>query len=377
MLRSLLLILCLSLTATAGELRRPLDVWCVGRCPNETAFWTDYQSDQAFRALIDQHYVVRGLVIGQHPVQALTKGIWIGPTFHSAGRPLIIGYRGPATLLNELGLRTSSPVPQSAPPPPPQPIDTDALRQSLHDSIRQSIEQSQSSLRSEQDDHLRRSQRQTLDQLQAIESRLQQQIADRDTATLDQLRNLAEQMARLQAPDFRLQTPDPPAGSARAPEATPTHPVTPPRHSPIRSLFALIAQLGPAVGLTVATGGGGLAIAWAVVSWFAKRRLQAAGSRSQGNSSPSGASAPARCAHCKRLESDKLQLANEIDRLARELAICQESGTNNFVPYERTVFKEAYDYAVREHVQRYPGAKDNLMALESLIKQYLGSQGVS
>jgi hypothetical protein len=180
--KALALLLCLALSAAADDCggRPCLDVWTLDG-PNDRAFWTAYETDQAFRDAIDGAFVLRRIPIRQQPLAAITRGIRGGPTFAVPGRQLIYGFRGTDVLLAELGLPR---IERSAPEdrqtlPPPQPIDVEELRRSIASDLARTINETEQRLRSATDRKIAEALSRQLDSL----SELQRQVQDLQTGS--------------------------------------------------------------------------------------------------------------------------------------------------------------------------------------------------
>jgi hypothetical protein len=180
--KALALLLCLALSAAADDCggRPCLDVWTLDG-PNDRAFWTAYETDQAFRDAIDGAFFLRRIPIRQQPLAAITRGIRGGPTFAVPGRQLIYGFRGTDVLLAELGLPR---IERSAPEdrqtlPPPQPIDVEELRRSIASDLARTINETEQRLRSATDRQIAEALSRQLDSL----SELQRQVQDLQTGS--------------------------------------------------------------------------------------------------------------------------------------------------------------------------------------------------
>lgn len=360
--------LCLMLLTNAGaaELRQPLDVWCIGsQCANESAFWDSYHTDGEFRRQLDQYFVVRKLLIRHLPVQALLKGIIAGPTFAVPGRPLVVGFRGPSALLNELGVPATaaqrSEWERSAPPHNPRGdiIDPAAIKESLSGELRDALEAARQADRAAVAKELQTLQRR-LDSQETGGGQLPQDVLrylQQVAGELAALRQKINAQGRTAAPSA-LTTP----GPEPVPKAPPAHSSTgaSARHAPGRIMTFLLDSLPWLVPLA---GGGGTVGALLLAARFLSRGAAGVGRTAT----------ESRCPECESLR-DQLAAVRRKTEESRDQTL--RAATTNFAPYETSHFREAFQYAVRETVSRYPGAADSMVALESLITQYLASKGI-
>lgn len=359
------LLFCDQAYGEAAPLRVPLDVWSVGNhCRNEAAFWAAYQTNESFRTALDSRFVVRRVSIYRHPVTALLHGIAVGPTFAVPGRPLVVGYRGPAPLLNALGLPVVRPPPAQpdatdaplwqAPEAKPREIDLEALRASLRDSISEQIEGIHNRLKDQQSRELIESENRTLTELERIADRLREQIDSDQAANLTALRELAEQLPRpLPRESWDELPPDEPAGESRG--------------TSVRQLLVSVFETWPLIA-SIAAGGGATAVALPLVSWLWNRW------RTRGRGA-TGLPSETACRNCPRLLKENERLSSRIRDLEQELSAPRVID-RTYVPYETSHFKEAFDAAVRETVRQYPGAHEGLEALEDMIISYLAAKGL-
>lgn len=178
------------------------------------------------------------------------------------------------------------------------------------------------------------------------------------------------------SPAPRLPDPDPgPSPPPTQDDQSPTD--DPSDRSRTGRLIGTLWSLLP-VAVTAASGGGTLAIALGLFQWWRKRPRQQR-SAPIPDSRPSTLNPQPSCPRCPTLEADLKQERMRIEQLTRDLAQLRsraEMESKQFIPYETSHFKEAFDWAVAETTNRYPSTRGNLVALEHLMKQYLASKGI-
>lgn len=356
-----LALLVVSTAAAAAELRAPLDVWGLGQCPNELAFWHSYRTDAEFRRRLDEQFVVRRLLIGHFPIQALLKGIIAGPTFAVPGRPLVVGFRGPAQLLHELGVPLSEADrhqwQEEAPPHQPEGeiVDPAEIKRLLADELRDALEAARQADRAA-----------VQQQLQALQRRLEAQATGQGQLPQDVLLALQQQAADIERLRQQLRTPPAPTnGHTPDPEPDPkARPLSPPSgasawNAPGRLGHLLLTSL-PWL-LPLATGGGTVGAVWLATRLLARGVPAVAHAVTRATDSAS----PSPCRDCPALRDELAQARRQLDDLRRRPA-----GTQ-FVPVESARFREAFESAVRETVRRYPGTEDTITVLRNYMNQYL------
>ncbi|WP_437230435.1 hypothetical protein SH661x_001967 [Planctomicrobium sp. SH661] len=426
-----LLLLCSS--ASAGD-KPILDIWLAGsvaedhRFPNQLAFVRTYQQDAGLRDAIEASYQVRWFFIEQQPVFAFTRGINCGPSFARQGLPLIRGFRGADVLLAELCLRRRSPAPAAgpqAPPPAPQQLTPEQIRSDLAAALLQDLEQLKQQLQQERDTARAADQAEMIERLQDVNAKLKdvdqlpqqlerlesfygeivQQLRRRDTAPVPQVEPLTPTVTPITAPNVqdRSDASSPPSSSIWS------------RSVRVLSASFTVAELAAFLGV----GGSSFGIAgvavwllrkvgrrrqwkdplggtdemptqlakgdcprckmWEGISQSWEKRYQ--GLLESWDAAATGAEDSPRCA---QLQKERYQLVNEVDRLTKEIKqLTAQLAAKNaalpaspvFAPYECDSFREAYEWASRALVERFPGAVNTLETLKEFISQYLSSKG--
>lgn len=161
-----------------------------------------------------------------------------------------------------------------------------------------------------------------------------------------------------------------------APSPSPTPPEAPqPSLGDRVDKLAGIIQTGLTVaswvGAGVGTGGIGAAVLWGLSAWRAARKVKQVASDIGGYWLP-----PAPQQQPPQVPPVAVQPRPPVittENPPPPQAIIQE---NTFVPYERDTFAEAFAWAERQAVTKYPGSSEVVQLLRSLVNQFLASKGI-
>lgn len=172
--------------------------------------------------------------------------------------------------------------------------------------------------------------------------------------------------------------PPPVAGSPGpvAPSPSPTPPEAPqPSLGDRVEKLAGIIQTGLTVaswvGVGVGTGGIGAAVLWGLSAWRTARKVKQVATDIGGYWLP-----PAPQQQPPQVPPVAVQPRPPVittENPPPPQAIIQE---NTFVPYERDTFAEAFAWAERQAVTKYPGSSEVVQLLRSLVNQFLASKGI-
>lgn len=168
-------------------------------------------------------------------------------------------------------------------------------------------------------------------------------------------------------------TPSPPTTGPASPSAPPG----PPQHAVVERLDVLVNMLhagmtiASCVGIGFGTWGIGSAVLWGLSAWRAARKVKQVATDIGGYWLP-----PAPQQQPPQVPPVAVPQRPPVittENPPPPQAIIQE---NTFVPYERDTFAEAFAWAERQAVTKYPGSSEVVQLLRSLVNQFLASKGI-